>query len=145
MSSHKVIKVHTDGASRGNPGDAAIGIVIFDSNGNKLAGYKEYLGKNTNNYAEYSALLKSTEIIRSLGIAFEKIEFYTDSQLMVNQLTGRYIIRNERLRDLSLKFMNEMKILGKPFEIIHVRREKNKDADRLANEALNEALKQNTE
>lgn len=142
MSSKKVIKIHTDGASRGNPGDAAIGIAIYDENGIIIASFKEYLGKRTNNHAEYSALVKSVEIAKNLETDFDKIEFYTDSELMVNQLTGKYIIRNENLRNLSLKFNQEIKILGKPYDIFHVRREYNKEADKLANEALNEALKQ---
>lgn len=142
MSSQKVIKIHTDGASRGNPGDAAIGIAIFDGNGIIIASHKEYIGKQTNNHAEYTALVKSVEIAKNLETEYDKIEFYTDSELMVNQLTGKYIIRNENLRNLSLKFNKEIKILGKPYEIFHVRRESNKDADKLANEALNEVLKQ---
>jgi ribonuclease HI len=142
VSSQKVIKIHTDGASRGNPGDAAIGIVVYDLNGTIIASHKEYIGKQTNNYAEYSALVKSLEIANNIETEYDKIQFYTDSELMVKQLTGRYSIKNESLRNLSLKFMKEMKILGKPYEIFHVRRESNKDADRLANEALNEVLKQ---
>ncbi|MCB0722730.1 MAG: ribonuclease HI family protein [Ignavibacteriae bacterium] len=136
-----MIKVHTDGASRGNPGDSAIGIAVFDSNNELILSHKEYIGKNTNNYAEYYALVKSAGILEDMKTKFDKIEFYSDSELMVNQLTGKYIIRNERLRDLSLKFKEEIRILGKPFEIFHVSREDNKDADKLANEALNEVLK----
>ena len=64
MSSQKVIKIHTDGASRGNPGDAAIGIAIFDGNGTIIASHKEYIGKQTNNHAEYTALVKSVEIAK---------------------------------------------------------------------------------
>ncbi|MCA9406963.1 MAG: ribonuclease HI family protein [Candidatus Omnitrophica bacterium] len=141
MSPNKTIKVHTDGASRGNPGDAAIGIAVYDEYGNTIATYNEYIGKQTNNYSEYSALVKSLELLHNVEINYDKIEFYSDSELMVNQLTGKYIIRNERLRDLSLKFKEEIRILGKPFEIFHVSREDNKDADKLANEALNEVLK----
>lgn len=142
MSSNKTIKVHTDGASRGNPGDAAIGIAVYDGYGNTITTYNEYIGKQTNNYSEYSALVKSLELLHNVEINYDKIEFYTDSELMVNQLTGKYIIRNESLRELSLIFMKEMKILGKPYSIFHVRREKNKEADKLANEALDKALKQ---
>lgn len=139
--SERILKVFTDGASRGNPGNAAIGIAIFDENEDIISSHKEFLGKTTNNYAEYSALLKSLDLLKELETSYDKIEFYSDSELLVNQLTGRYIIRNENLKELAGKFMREIKLLGKRFEIFHVRREKNKIADKLANEAIDAVVK----
>ncbi len=137
----RIVKVFTDGASRGNPRNAGIGIAVYDVDDNHLLSHKEYIGKSTNNFSEYSALIKSLEILRDMETGFDKVEFYTDSELMVNQLTGKYIIRNEILKELAAKFFREIKSLGKRFEIFHVRRDKNKIADKLANEAIDAVVK----
>jgi ribonuclease HI len=139
--SERVIKVYTDGASRGNPGHAGIGIAFFDDDGEMINSYREYIGKSTNNFAEYTAIIKSLEILSGNRENFDKVKFYADSELLVNQLTGKYIIRNEALKGLAAKFFIDVKSLGKPFEISHVRREKNKVADKLANEAIDSEVK----
>jgi ribonuclease HI len=135
-----IIKVYTDGASRGNPGKAGIGIVIYDENNFILLSYKEYLGETTNNQAEYKALLKSIDLIKKIIAQgekeFDKIEFYSDSLLMVNQINFDYQVKEPELALLNNKFHVKMKKLGKKYSIQHIERELNKASDRLANQAL---------
>jgi ribonuclease HI len=134
------IKVFTDGASKGNPGEAGIGVIIYDENGFILESSREYLGTATNNQAEYKALIKSIDTIKKLidsgNKDFERIEFYSDSQLIVNQVNFDFQIKEPELALLNNKFHVKMKKLDKPYTITHVEREKNKAADRLANEAI---------
>ena len=141
MSQKSLVTVYTDGASRGNPGNAGIGVVLYDESGNELAKHKKYIGLQTNNIAEYTALIESLNLLESRSLNDSKITFYSDSNLLVNQISGNFIIRNEGLRKLSLEFWRIVKKLGMEFEIIHIPREKNKVADKLANEAIDEALK----
>jgi ribonuclease HI len=134
----KKLKVYTDGASRGNPGLASIGIVITDDNGNEIRTSKKFLGKFTNNVAEYNALVESVRLLKDLSIGFDEINFFCDSELLVKQIRGEYKIRNKDLIRLSLEFWKEIKSLNKKFSIAYIPREQNKLADKLANEALDE-------
>ena len=138
------IKVYTDGAARGNPGHAGIGIIIYDENDFIIRTYKEYLGETTNNQAEYRALLKSLDLIKKLEsnieIDFDCIEFYSDSELLVNQINFDYQTRDSDLAVLNSKFHVLAKKLNKPFTILHIDRAKNKNADRLANMAIDNKL-----
>lgn len=140
MSSKNLI-VYTDGASRGNPGNAGIGVVLYDDKENELKKHKKFIGQQTNNIAEYTALVESLNLLESLALNDSKITFYSDSNLLVNQISGNFIIRNEGLRKLSLEFWRLVKKLGLEFDIIHIPRDKNKVADKLANEAIDEAIK----
>ena len=129
------VKVFTDGASRGNPGEAGIGIVIYDENENIVKSWNEYLGKTTNNQAEYLALIKSLDLLKELkdSIQIDLIEFYADSELMVKQLRLEYKVKDEGLKPLFKKFntlINDLKI---PYKINHIERKLNKEADKLAN------------
>jgi len=139
------LKVFTDGASRGNPGHAGIGIVILDENDFILRTYKEYLGQATNNQAEYKALIKSLDVIKKLGseenTEFDEVEFYSDSELMVNQVNFDFRIKEPELALLNNKFHVKARKLNKPFSIVHIDRSKNKNADRLANLAVDGKLK----
>jgi ribonuclease HI len=132
----KQVKVFTDGASRGNPGKAGIGIVIKDNSDNILSTYKEFIGEESNNSAEYKALIKCIEILKSLQYDYSIIQFFSDSELMVKQISGKYKIKNHNLIKLSLDFWNSINKLNKKFKITHISREKNKLADKLANEAI---------
>lgn len=134
----KLIKVYTDGTSRGNPGKAGIGIVVTDASDNILKKYKEYIGEESNNSSEYKALIKSVEIIKNLKQDFNIIHFLSDSELIVKQITGKYKIKNPNLIKLSLNFWKSINELKKKFKIIHIPREKNNLADRLANEAIDD-------
>lgn len=125
--------VHTDGGSRGNPGPAAAGFVIDDADGQRVQAKAFFLGNSTNNVAEYTALVKALEAVRDMG--GRQLTVFTDSELMVRQMEGRYKVKSELIRPL----FDRAGVLLRHFEscaIIHVRREKNKDADRLVNEAL---------
>jgi ribonuclease HI len=124
---------HIDGGARGNPGPAGYGVVIQDPQGKKVAELSEYLGHRTNNYAEYQGLLG---VLRyALAHDIHSLKVISDSELMVRQLKGIYKVRHPELR----KFYEEAQQLARKldyFEIRHALREHNRDADRLANEAM---------
>ena len=140
-----LLKIYIDGASRNNPGHAGIGIVIYDENNFIVKTYKEYIGKATNNQAEYSALIKSVEQVKKLvekeGIKADSIEFYSDSELLVNQINFDYRVKDPDLALLNNKFHALMKKLNKPYRILHIERGKNSNADLLANKAIDSKLK----
>lgn len=122
--------VHVDGAARGNPGPAGIGIVIEDAQGNVVKEIGEPLGRTTNNVAEYSALVRALEEARALGC--DRVAVYTDSELMAHQLNGRYAVKAAHLLPLFQRAV----LLLRQFDaasVTHVRREKNKRADALSN------------
>ena len=124
---------HCDGGSRGNPGPAGYGAIIEDSQGRVVARLSEYLGKRTNNYAEYSALLGV------LAWAIEnkrpRIKVIADSELMVKQMQGKYKVNSPDLRPLWEEARRRAARLER-FEIAHTLRGGNKEADQLANEAM---------
>jgi ribonuclease HI len=125
--------IYTDGAARGNPGPAGAGVRIEGPDGAALAEIAEYLGETTNNVAEYRALLLGLERARALGA--RRIEVRSDSELLVRQMTGAYKVRNEGLRPLVAR----AHALAEAFtsvDYVHVRRESNRAADRLANLAI---------
>lgn len=128
----KVI-LFSDGASKGNPGDAGIGVVISTEDGKMLRELAEYIGKTTNNVAEYTALIRGLEEAAKLGATV--VEISTDSELMARQLSGVYKVKSENLKPL---FQTAMQLLRcfKHVSISHVVREFNKRADFLANEGV---------
>lgn len=134
------IKIHTDGASRGNPGPASIGVVIELPDG-EIKTYHQTLGIATNNYAEYQAIVVALEKTKSLvGKTNTKkynIEVYLDSELAQKQLTGIYELKDEAIQKAFIKIWN-LRIKFASVDFIHVRREFNKQADALANKALDE-------
>lgn len=123
-------KLYCDGASRGNPGEAGIGCVIF-FNGQKRE-ISEYIGKTTNNVAEYTALIKGLEEALRLGI--EEIEVYSDSELLIRQLKGIYKVRNQGLMSLYEKVLDLLRKFNN-FTLNHIGRQENTLADNLAKEA----------
>ncbi|MEW6661560.1 MAG: ribonuclease HI family protein [Bacillota bacterium] len=122
--------IYTDGASRGNPGDAGIGVLIMDIEGQVLLEIAEYLGQATNNIAEYTALIRGLE--EGLRIGGTEVLVYCDSELMVKQLNGLYRVKNEGLIPLFRQVF-QLRQKYRKFTIVHVPREKNKRADQLAN------------
>jgi ribonuclease HI len=134
------IKIHTDGASRGNPGPASIGIVIELPEG-EIKTYNQTLGIATNNYAEYQAIVVALEKTKALvGKTNTKkyaVEIYLDSELAQKQLTGIYELKDEAIQKAFIKIWN-LRIKFASVDFIHVRREFNKQADALANKALDE-------
>lgn len=128
---------YTDGGARGNPGHAAIGIVII----NKISGekhfFKKYIGETTNNQAEYRALLFALEKVREF--CGEEVECFMDSELVCKQLKREYRVKDADLAPLFLKIWN-LSVGFKKITFTHIRREKNKEADALVNEAIDEYL-----
>lgn len=129
--------LHTDGAARGNPGPAGAGAVLYDATGEEIATVVQYLGETTNNQAEYQALLLGLD--KAIELKIESIEIKMDSELIVRQIQGLYKVKHEGLRPLYLAVMEKLKQF-KAFKISHVRRELNKRADELSNEAIDKAL-----
>jgi probable phosphoglycerate mutase len=117
-----------DGGSRGNPGPSGIG-VYFPG----LIRISEYLGPQTNNYAEYSALIAAVQFAAARQCT--RLKVYSDSELVVKQIRGEYKVRNENIRPLYERALRWVRVIP-DFTIEHVRREKNKDADALANDAM---------
>jgi ribonuclease HI len=130
-----VLHIHIDGASRGNPGEAAFGVQVSDERGAELAALAGYLGRATNNVAEYQALLHALRHARERGA--RRVVIFSDSELVVRQVDGRYRVKHP---DIVPLHREAMALLGS-FEqarVVHVPREQNREADRLANRALDE-------
>lgn len=136
----KKIKVYTDATAKGNPGPSGLGIVIKDESDEIILTHKQYIGKATNNQGEYTALLESLKLLKNLNTEFDFIEFYSDSLLMVNQLTGKYKIKDKYLMRNAMNFWEGMTKLGKKHSITYIPREQNAIADKLANEATKEGM-----
>jgi len=134
------ITIYTDGGARGNPGPAAIGAVIIQ-NGQIIKKYSEFIDEATNNQAEYQAVifaLKKVKLLFGKKKAKEtEIEFYSDSELIIKQLNHQYKIKEEELQPLFIKTWNLI-LDFKQVIFKHIPREKNKEADRLVNQALDE-------
>ena len=128
-----MLVAHIDGASRGNPGHAAYGVCVFDAAGAEVARIGEYLGRQTNNYAEYQGLIAALRWALDNGV--EELMVRSDSQLLVRQMQGRYKVKSVTLRPLWQKASELAAALGN-LHLEHVRRESNIEADSLANDVL---------
>jgi ribonuclease HI len=126
-------RVYTDGAARGNPGPAAIGIVIQDAEGHTLYEASRSLGTKTNNEAEYLALIAALEYLKDSRIA--AADFFLDSELVVKQLNGVYRVKEPRMQSLYGRVTMLLNAVPQR-SFTHIRREENARADALANEAL---------
>jgi ribonuclease HI len=126
-----------DGAARGNPGEAGCGAVILDAQGGVVKELSRYLGRTTNNVAEYEGLLMGLKALLELGP--KHIVVQSDSQLMVRQLNGEYRVKDEKLKVLFDQAVDLLRQFAS-YRILHVRREMNKLADRLANQGVDQAL-----
>ena len=127
------VLIYTDGGSRGNPGPAAAGFILVTPCGAKLQAKAFYLGNATNNVAEYTSIIKALEAAKSLGA--KRITVFSDSELLVRQINGQYKVKSEHIRTL---FQKAVTVLGE-FEdgqVKHIKRDKNVQADRLVNRAL---------
>ena len=133
-------RLFTDGGARGNPGPAAYGYVLEGADGTVLAAHGESIGIATNNVAEYSALIAGLERAVELGLG--ELEVVSDSELMVKQMRGEYKVKNQALRELSLRAREVAATVGE-VRYTAVRREHNKLADQLVNDALDAAATQN--
>jgi len=128
---------HIDGGARGNPGPAGYGAVITDQAGRRVAELSEYLGHRTNNHAEYAGLIAALEYTRRQGARGLKV--FSDSELLVRQMLGRYKVRSPELKPLHAEAQRLRRELAW-FQIEHVRREKNREADKLANKAMDRGI-----
>ena len=124
---------HSDGGARGNPGPAGYGVVIQDQSGKKVAALSEYLGHQTNNFAEYQGLIAALEYAVTHGP--KALKMISDSELLVRQIQGVYKVKNPTLQDLHGRAKELIAQLDW-FQIGHALREHNQEADRLANEAM---------
>jgi ribonuclease HI len=130
--------IHVDGASRGNPGPAGAGGVVVDAEGTVVGEFSRYLGRQTNNYAEYAALWLA--LAMALGLGMRRVEVFADSDLMVRQVNGVWKAKHPRMQ-AALAEVRKLVPKFEFFSIRHVRREYNSEADRLANRAVDEGLK----
>ncbi len=128
---------HSDGGARGNPGPAGYGVVIQDQSGRKVAHLSEYLGHQTNNFAEYQGLIAALEYALQYGP--KALKLISDSELLVRQIKGIYKVKNAMLQDLHGRAKELIAQLDW-FSIGHALREQNQDADRLANEAMDKGM-----
>lgn len=137
-----ILHIYIDGAARGNPGPAGAGAVI--KVGRQVYYYKKYLGTATNNQAEYHglilALAKAREHINQNNLVIDKIICYSDSELLIKQLRREYKVKDKTLAGLFVKVWNLTQHLPR-IEYCHISREKNKDADKLANEAIDKFIR----
>src|SRR6201997_4790347 len=131
---------HSDGGARGNPGPAGYGAVLQDESGRKGATLSEYLGHQTNNFAEYQGLIGALEYAIKHGPKALKV--VSDSELLVRQIKGIYKVKNATLKDLHARAKELIAQLDW-FQIGHALREHNRDADRLANEAMDKGMGRN--
>jgi ribonuclease HI len=128
-------RLHCDGACRGNPGPAGAGVVLHDPQGRLKVRKGRYLGETTNNVAEYQALLLGLEEARKLSV--RKLQVLADSELMVKQLNGLYRVKSPHLLPLWRQALQALKQL-ESYAVIHVPREKNRLADEVANQAIDQ-------
>lgn len=133
------LTIHTDGGSRGNPGQAAIGVVVFED-GEVIAEVKQSIGVATNNEAEYTAVIYSLEWLAShpFSSAPTEVIWKLDSKLVVEQLSKNWKIKEPRMMDLAKKCWQALEALRMPHRFVHVPRAENKEADALVNQALDQ-------
>ena len=124
---------YIDGSCLGNPGDAAYAIILQDESGGELKAVGRYIGKATNNIAEFSGLLGCLELAEQLHI--NMITIYSDSQLLVKQLSGEYRIKQPHLQKIHNRIHETAEKADISYEVVHIGREQNKQADRLARQS----------
>jgi len=125
--------IYTDGGARGNPGPAGIGVIIYNEARQVVAEISEFLGVATNNQAEYRAIIAG--LTRAAHLGASELDFYLDSELAVKQLNREYKVKNKDLAPLFLTVHN-LSLNFKKINYTHVTRDRNQEADRLANEAM---------
>lgn len=130
----KKLYIYADGGSRGNPGPSGIGVVIFDSSRKKIKESFKFIGETTNNIAEYSALVSGLE--EAVALKATDIVIYLDSELLTKQLNGEYKVRDANMKILFNESLGLLKKFDS-FEVKHIARAKNKEADKLVNKAIN--------
>lgn len=130
----KKLLIYTDGGARGNPGPAGIGVVILDDKKNKVKELYKYIGEATNNVAEYNAIIHGLK--EALLLKAKEVIVHLDSELVTRQLNGEYKVKDASLKPLFEMALSCLKNFDS-FEIVHIEHSKNKEADKLANKAMN--------
>lgn len=137
MKSSNHLTVFTDGGARGNPGPAAVGVVIKNDQNDIVHRFGKSIGKATNNVAEYTGVIAALEwLISTRPSALSTMHFYLDSLLVVNQLNGLYKVKDAKLRELLLIIRRLENDIGARVSYRHIPRERNRDADALVNQTL---------
>ncbi|MCY1042509.1 ribonuclease HI family protein [Corallococcus sp. bb12-1] len=131
------VRVYSDGAARGNPGPAGAGAVLMDTQGVVIARLGRFLGRQTNNYAEYMGLLLGLQHARTMGA--REVEVYADSELLIRQLDGRYQVKSATLKPLFQEVQKLLKTFSK-VKLAHVPRAQNAEADEMSNRAIDERM-----
>lgn len=134
----KEFTLYIDGGARGNPGPAGIGGVVIDANDKIIFAFSEYIGETTNNIAEYHSLIYGLE--KALELKTDRLNIYSDSELLVSQIRGLFKIKNQGLKPL-FSYAKELIARFKQVKIAHIPREENFKADKLVNEAIDGFLK----
>jgi ribonuclease HI len=134
---YKKLIIFTDGGARGNPGPAGTGAIAFDENNLKVFECSEFIGNATNNQAEYKAVIAALK--KAEDFTVDELDFFLDSELVVKQLKREYRVKDRELAKLFMQIHN-LTIGYKKVNFKHVRREMNKEADRLANEAMDRGV-----
>jgi ribonuclease HI len=132
----KYLKIYTDGGARGNPGPAAYGLVIKNQKENIIYKYGEKIGKATNNQAEYEGLIAGLKWLVKKNVQPEKIDFFLDSTLVVNQMQGNFKVKSLNIRPLWRRAKKLEDKIDAKINYHHIPREKNTEADKMLNEAL---------
>lgn len=143
MNKPNHIKIYTDGGSRGNPGSAAYGVYITDTQGNKIIGFGKTLGVTTNNVAEYTAVIAAMEWVYNHRDNFSQqlhINIFMDSLLVCSQVTGKWKVKSESIGNLLVNLREKQKQLQATVTYTHIPREKNQEADRYVNLALDKKI-----
>ena len=131
------VNIYIDGAARGNPGEAGIGLIIKDTQGQRIKSLYKYIGRATNNIAEYTALVYGLQEALILGL--KDVVVHSDSELLVKQLNSEYRVKNSNLKPYYEQFLHLKTGLNK-LEVKQIRREENKESDRLANQAIDSRI-----
>ncbi|HZX95117.1 MAG TPA: ribonuclease HI family protein [Myxococcales bacterium] len=138
LQAGRVVRVYSDGAARGNPGPAGAGAVLTDGSGKVLARLGRYLGRQTNNVAEYQGLLLGLQHAKELG--YREVEVRADSQLLIRQLKGEYAVRHAGLKPLHAEALRLLRGFDR-YHLQHVPREENALADEMSNRAIDEEMR----
>lgn len=131
------LRIYVDAATRGNPGKAGVGLIVLDSEDKVIKKMTEYIGQTTNNVAEYTGLIYALQ--EALIMRAKKVTVFTDSELVVKQFSGEYMVKDENLKRLW-KQVGHLSTGFEELNILFIKREENKRADKLANQAIENAL-----
>ena len=134
MQISKKAFLYIDGGARGNPGPAGVGVVIYDDKKKRVGEFSQFLGVATNNIAEYYALLHGLQEVINMG--FEEVVVHTDSELLAKQVKGEFRVKNPDIKRLFVLALHMLKGFSK-YSVSQIKRESNKEADKLVNQAIN--------